>query len=680
MRLACVFAMVMVLACDDGETVPAVGPFASAQARASAVARQLAEETTVKSRSGAALKAPRGWWLTDDGDLILLEDPDRALKAWLIESPEKDATRAIASAWERAAPAVRRELETDTPPPTGGWDAVTTVSYDVGRARVAEAVARRHGAITYVSLVDGARAAVSRRTAQLEQLRASLRPEGLREESFAGRTPRRMGAAQATELDAFVRDALSRLEVPGAVIAIVQGSAVVYERAFGLRALGRKEPVTPNTLFMIGSITKSMTTMMQATLVDAGVLDWEAPVTSVLPSFALGDSALTHKIAIWHMSCACTGMPRNDFEHIFEFEKVSPEARVASMKSMKPTTALGEAFQYSNLMFAAGGYVAAHADDPKASLGEAYDRAMRRRVFEPIGMKSTTLDFSAALRAEHALPHATAIDGVVRPIPVAMERNVISIRPAGGVWSSLRDMEHYVMTEMASGVAPNGKRVVTEKNLTFRRSVRTGDAITGGYGLGLDVGRFHGLTMIAHDGGAFGFGSSMFILPEQQIGIIVLTNVRNGAPTEYLPFNAVVKRRVFEALFEGARSLAAFQLDYFAKGKAKAVAKAVRQVELVPDRDRVKRLAGTYTNARLGELALKPTAAGATLDAGEWSGAVGQRVGADGTLALIFLDAPFPGGEFTVGGDEARPTLTVTDGQTTYVFARAGSLHGRRIE
>jgi CubicO group peptidase (beta-lactamase class C family) len=675
MRL-CLLPFVTLLACGDGAMAPRVGsaaraPVASTRAAPPAAAHQLAEDTTLKTRSGAVLTAPKGWWRTDAGDAVLLEDPERALKVWLIETPEGDGARAIVRAWQSVAPGFRLAGEADTPPPGGGWEAVTTVSYEAGGERVVDAVARRHRGVTYVSLVDGARGAVARRAAQIEQLRATLKPLGLRDESFAGRTPRPIDPARATAIDETIQAALSRLGVPGAAVAVVQGQTVVYERAFGLRVLGKKEPVTPETLFMIGSITKPMTTMMQATLVDAGVFDWQTPVTAVLPSFALGDPELTRKIAMWHMSCACTGMPRNDFEHIFEFDKVSPEARLASMKSMKPTTALGETYQYSNLMFAAGGYAAAHAYEPKASLGDAYDAAMRRKIFEPIGMTSTTLDFAAALRADHALPHASAIDGAVRPIPVAMERDVISIRPAGGVWSSLRDMERYVMTEIAGGVAPDGKRVVTEKNLHARRILRTGDATTGGYGLGLGLGRFHGLMMISHDGGAFGFGTSMFILPDQHIGIVVLTNVRNGAPSEYLPFNAVVKRRVIEALFEGARPLAATQLEYFAKGMAKTAAKAVRQVELVPDRDRVKRLAGTYTNPRLGTLTLMPTAGGAILDAGEWSGAVGQRVASDATLALVFLDPPFAGSEFKVGGDEASPTLTVTDGQTTYVFSRA---------
>lgn len=490
------------------------------------------------------------------------------------------------------------------------------------------------------------------------------------EESLAGRAPRPVDAARSRELDAFIQRALSRLEVPGAAVAIVQGGAVVYERAFGARALGDQAPVTPETLFLIGSITKSMTTMMQATLVDAGSFTWETPVTSVLPSFALGDPELTRKVVMWHMSCACTGMPRNDLENIFEYEAVSPEQRIASMKSMKPTTALGETFQYSNLMVAAGGHAAAHAYAPERSLGDAYDAAMRRKLFEPIGMTSTTLDFAAVMRADHATPHAAAIDGVVRALPVAMERNVIPIGPAGGVWSNLRDMERYVMTELAGGVAPDGRRVVSEANLRARRTPRTGDASSGGYGLGLGVGQYHGLSMLSHDGGSFGFGSSMFMLPEQGIAIIVLTNVRNGAPTEHLPFNVVVKRRVIEVIFEGARPLAATQLEDFARGKAGAATRALEHLQRVPDPARMQKLAGTYTNASLGAITLEAGPGGASFDAGEWRSALGQRTAEGGAMTLVFLDPPFAGAEVTVGGDEANPTLTIAEGQMTYVFGR----------
>lgn len=653
---------------------PRPGPTADAtDARPRSAARRLTEETTLTTHSGASLRAPKDWWVTEEESVILLEDPDRALKSWLVESKEADGERAVALAWQRVAPGAPGPTPSsiDAIPPTGGWDAITSASYEAaGESRVVEAVARRHGDTTYVSLIDADPAALSRRRAQIEQARESLRPKGLRAESFVGLEVQAIDDARAKALDAFIAEALERLQVPGATVAIVRGNAVVYERSFGVRELGKKAPVTPSTLFMIGSITKPMTTMMQAALVDAGTFDWETPVVSVLPSFALGDADLTRRVAMWHMSCACTGMPRRDFEHIFEFENVSAEQRIASMKSMKPTTALGETFQYSNLMVAAGGFAAAHAYAPDASFVSGYQAAMRAKVFEPIGMKSTTTDFSAALRKEHALPHATAIDGTVRPIPVSMERNVIPIAPAGAVWSSLRDMERYVMTEMSGGITPAGKRVVSEKNLKIRRTPRTGDAATGGYGLGLGVETYHGLPAFGHDGGAFGFGTTMFVLPEQQIAILVLTNVRSGAPTEHLPFNAVVKRRAVEALFSGAKPLAAAQLEYFTKGKARANARAVEQVQRVPDLAQMKRLTGTYTHESLGAVTLTVGDGKTVIDGGEWKSSVGQRRGDDGPRTLVFLDPPFAGSEWTVGGDEANPTLAVTDGQVSFVFRR----------
>ncbi len=637
--------------------------------------RQLAEETTVTTQAGASLFAPKGWWITEDRDVILLEDPERSLRLWFVETREADGEKAVASAWRRAAPQTPapRADSIDTIPPSGGWDAITSTSYDAaGSKRVLEALARRHGEITYVSLIDGDPATVSRRGAQIERARDGLLPKGLRDESFAGIDPRPIDKDRAKALDAFLSQALDRLDVPGAAVAVVRGKSVIYERSFGVRALGTKDPVTPSTLFMIGSITKPMTTLMQASLVDAGSFEWETPVISVLPSFALGDAELTQKVVMWHMSCACTGMPRRDFEHIFEFERVSAEQRIASMKTMKPTTALGETFQYSNLMVAAGGFAAARAFSPNASLRDAYQAAMKAKVFDPIGMKSTTADFDAAQRGEQAQPHATAIDGSVRAIPLSMERNVLPIAPAGAVWSNLRDMERYIMTELSGGLTPEGKRVVSKKNVELRRMLRTGDLATGGYGLGLGVGQYHGLPTFSHDGGAFGFGTTMFVLPEQEVGIIVLTNVRNGAPTEYLPFNAVAKRRLIEAIFDGAKPLAAEQLEYFVKSKAKATAKALEQVQRVPDAARMTKLAGRYTNESLGTVSVTVTKDGAVLDAGEWRSAVGQRAGDGGAATLVFLDPPFAGSEWTVGGEEGSPTLTVTDGQANYVFRRVG--------
>lgn len=635
----------------------------------SAAARRLAGDTAVTTASGARIEVAAGWWLSERGAILLIEDPDRQLKAWFLESREPDGAAAIAAGWKQVAPGFAHRLARppESPPPEDGWDAVTLAEYDAGPDRVVEALARRHRGVTYLALVIGERASAARRGAQLERAIASLHPRGLRPESLAGMAPRRIDAAAAARLDARIRDAMARLAVPGAVVAVVQDGAVVYQRAFGVRALGSPDPVTPETLFLIGSVTKSMTTLMEAAEVDAGLFSWDTPVTSVLPSFALADPELTRRIVMWHMSCACTGMPRSDLEHIFEFRGVTAEARVASMRAMAPTTRLGETFQYSNLMVAAGGYAAAHADAPRLPLGAAYDDAMRRRVFEPIGMTSSTLDFAAALTREHAMPHGLDLAGAVRAVPLAMEENVMTIRPAGGVWSNARDMERYVMTELAGGVAPGGRRVVSTANLEARRKVRIGGP-DDGYGLGLGVSRQLGLRVLEHDGGAFGYGSTMFMLPEQGIAIVILTNIRNDVPGEYLPLNAVVKRVVLEAIFPRARPLAAATLDHFARLTAERAKAAAGVLRPAPDAAWFRSLAGRYHNDRLGDVTITATATGALFDVGEWQRPLAQ--GKDGHT-LVFVEPPFAGSAIAVGGEPARPTLTIPDGQDTYVFTRA---------
>jgi CubicO group peptidase (beta-lactamase class C family) len=98
-----------------------------------------------------------------------------------------------------------------------------------------------------------------------------------------------------------------------------------------------------------------MTSLLMAALVDRGKLAWDSPVSSLYPRFALGDAEATRKLTLKHTVCACTGLPRQDLEFLFEYRGVTPERRLEEMRAMKPTTGFGEAFQYSNPMVSAGG-------------------------------------------------------------------------------------------------------------------------------------------------------------------------------------------------------------------------------------------------------------------------------------------------------------------------------------
>jgi CubicO group peptidase (beta-lactamase class C family) len=402
-----------------------------------------------------------------------------------------------------------------------------------------------------------------------------------------------------------------------------------------------------------------MTTFLQAALVDAGLFKWDTRVTALLPDFALADPKLTKQLELWHMSCACTGMPRRDIENLVEYADVTGEQRIATMREMQPTTGLGETFQYSNLMVAAGGFAAAHAYAPMLSLNDAYVKAMNEKVFAPLGMTSSTADFKLATQRPHALPHALDLDGRTQELPIAFEGNVVPIAPAGAVWSTLRDMEKYALAELKRGVSPlDGKRVVSELNYAERTRRRIGEP-SSGYALGIDIEQKAGLTIVGHDGGADGFGTSLFLIPELELGLVVLTNVRNGTPLEQLPFNAAAKRKLIELVFEGAQP-AADTIVTFAMQMHREFARQQGQgVERNPDAAWLASLAGDYTSTNLGSLKIT----GNVFDVGEWQVHFGRRGD-----ELVMLDAPFAG--TPIAFDAAAGTLTLPDPQTKYVFTR----------
>lgn len=533
-------------------------------------------------------------------------------------------------------------------PPQRGW-AVSASGQSPGQ----RVEVRQFDGVSYVFTIEGDEASLARREAQIDSVIDSVVPRGMKEEQLSGLTPR---AIDQKALDAFLVDALARLEVPGAAVAITQHGKVIYEKSLGRRALGHQDPVTPNTLFLMASVTKPMTTLMEASLVDSGLFAWETKVTTLMPEFALGDPELTKRLELWHMSCACTGMPRRDLENLFEYGNVTPEQRLAQMREMKPTTALGETFQYSNLMVAAGGFVAAHAYAPKLSLTEAYAKVMREKFFAPLGMTSSTIDFAVVTKSEHASPHALDIDGHPREIALGFEGNVGPIAPAGAVWSNLRDMERYALTELARGVAPDGTRVVSEKNFAERLRPRAPDS---GYGLGVGVHKMSGLTAIGHDGGADGFGTSLLLIPELDLGLIILTNVRNGTPSEQLPFNAAVKRKVVELLYAEAQSDSPVIIDFALTQRREAARVQSAGVDRAPD---LSAFFGHYESESLGSADLRP---GGVFDAGEWQVRVGRRGN-----ELVVLDAPFAGTPLPLGDDAAQPTISAPDPQQSYVFKR----------
>jgi CubicO group peptidase (beta-lactamase class C family) len=449
-------------------------------------------------------------------------------------------------------------------------------------------------------------------------------------------------------------------------LAVIQSGKVVLERGFGVRARGRGAPVTPRTLFMVGSVTKALTSFMMARLVDQKRFAWDTPVVKLMPSFGLADATATRKLTMQHTVCACTGLPRQDMEFIFEYRGVTPEQRVALMKTMKPTTGFGETFQYSNGMVSAGGYIAARTYRPKLKLAQAYARAMRDLVFRPLGMRHTRLKIAAARRAEHASPHGMNLKLEVVPTRLSDELAVESILPAGAAWSCLKDMERYLLVELGKGALPGSKRLVSEENLLKRREryAKITDKLH--YGLGLMVEKVHDVTVVHHGGDTAGFQADMFFLPDHGVGGVVLINAQAGGA-----FRKAVRRRLLELLFDGeekAERRFAFDIEHLEKVNKKEL----EQITFKPDLAWLKQYTGTFHNEGLGRITLAVRRGRGVLDVGEWRSTVGQKKEKDGTLKLLTLDPPWQGLELLPGETKIGTELVFEIGQHRYVFSKQG--------
>ena len=688
MRLARLLACSTLLSCSvacgsstpaatgaaDGHPSGRAQPTASARAAASAEsvpATRIASDGVHTTAGGTEIPLLKGWWLTPQPAFTQLEDPERELWLGVVEARSPTPEAAIREAWASVRPGFDRPTEQIlTPPPTGGFDELAVVTYADSAAseRAQLAVAKRKGDRTVVALIDGKKAALDRHGAEIDRVVGGIKLPGAAEEDLSAVSPAPLEGERLRRFDQFVAEARDKMKVPGVVVSVVQHGHVVFERGYGVRELGKPASVDPDTLMLIGSTTKPMTTLLMAKLVDEGRFRWETPVTELMPSFALGDAKATAVITMQHLVCACTGMPRRDFELLFDYGKATPEKLLDSLKTMAPTTGFGETFQYSNQLVAAAGFVVGHLLEPARPVGEAYDTAMQRKVFDPIGMKSTTLSFERALRVPNrASPHGRTLGFVLEPLPIGEERFLLPLRPSGGAWSNARDLSRLLLTELARGQAPDGTRVVSEANLVKRWQPQVATQDKGSYGLGWGIGDKKGIRCIQHGGDTLGFSSLLAFYPDKDLGLVVLANAQSPGA-----FRNAVRDRLFELVF-GGKEQAAERIDFALRAVSETVTRANARVEQPADPAWLKPYLGRWRHPALGTITVAVGPAGPSLDAGDWKSAVARKQAPDGTVTLVLTEPPFAGLELLLEGTGAGRALVLRDAQQDYRFVAVSS-------
>jgi CubicO group peptidase (beta-lactamase class C family) len=342
------------------------------------------------------------------------------------------------------------------------------------------------------------------------------------------------------DFDDYVNQALRDWRVPGAAVAVVQGDKVILLKGYGYRDLEKQLPVTPNTLFAIGSITKSFTVSALGMEMDEGKVDWDKPVRDYLPAFKMYDPVLTEQMMIRDLITHRSGLPRHDM--VWYSSDFSREEIIRRLQYLEPNKPLRSTFQYNNLMFMTAGYIAGLLN------GKSWEDTIREHIFTPLGMNGTNFSVKDTQRSpDFALPYRKGNDlkAEVKRMPFDEQcPDRCAIGPAGEINSSVADMSRYVLFHLNKGKV-DGKALLSENNSL---QMQTPQMVIPGapdykeesetsYGMGFFISQYRGHKRVEHGGNLDGFSAEFALLPDDGIGVIVLTNLNGTGLPNAIAYN-----------------------------------------------------------------------------------------------------------------------------------------------
>jgi CubicO group peptidase (beta-lactamase class C family) len=323
------------------------------------------------------------------------------------------------------------------------------------------------------------------------------------------------------EVEKLAQKEIQENALPGLVIAVVFQEKVVYAKGFGVRDVNTKAPVDADTVFQLASVSKSVGSTVVAELVGEGKITWDSKLSILDPTFAMFDPWVTREITIRDMYAHRSGLPEHAGDLLEDLEFTRAEI-LHRLRYQHPESSFRSHYAYTNFGLTEGGIAAAKA------YGLEWEEAAKQKLYNPLGMASTSsryADFVA--RPNKALGHVLVDGKWVQKF----KRDPDTESPAGGVSSSVNDLAKWMRLQLANGKF-GGKQIVDEKALaeTHHPHMLTGfspfTGLPGFYGLGWNVsydqeGRLH----LSHSGAfALGAATHVNLVPDEQLGIVVLTN------------------------------------------------------------------------------------------------------------------------------------------------------------
>ena len=327
--------------------------------------------------------------------------------------------------------------------------------------------------------------------------------------------------------DKYVESARQQWQVPGLSIVVVKDGKVVFEKGYGVRELGKSDPVTNETLFGSMSTTKAMTVACLAMLVDEGKLRWDDKVIKYLPDFRVGDPYVTNELRVRDLLTHSAGLGNADF--LWSWTPTIANAEVLRrMQYANPAYSLRSSFIYQNIMYLVAGTVIERVS------GMPWEQFIRERLFTPLGMKNSFPNLSLSKSYVNRSASHFEVKGKIEVIP---EMPADSIAPAGAVWSTADDIGKWVAFMLGDGTA-NGKVLI--KPATFNEILKPQVIVPAPqfyptvaitkphwmtYGLGWFQHDYRGEMVNFHTGSLDGRTAIIGLMRDKKLGVYIFGNL-----------------------------------------------------------------------------------------------------------------------------------------------------------
>ena len=338
-------------------------------------------------------------------------------------------------------------------------------------------------------------------------------------------------------LPEYTRHSMDLWQVPGLAMAVVQDGQVIFENGFGVTEVDAKGAVTPETMFAIGSASKAFTVAALGMLADEGKLEWTAPVINYMPGFRLADPWVTRNITLTDMLSHRTGLKGADILWIWNPGYLKRDDIISRMRFEPQAMPFRAQWHYNNLMYLASGQVIPAIEK------RTWDAFIEERIFRPLGMDSSNTSVTSLEGMQDvAMPHFMEADRVAR-IPY---RNIDSIAPAGAINSNIKDMIQWLKLQLGCG-SIDGKALIRPGTMQAMRSPRISMPIPYpfapfpgahflGYGMGWFLHDYHGVKVVEHGGNIDGMTAQVAMIPEINIGLVILSNMNTTRIREVLMY------------------------------------------------------------------------------------------------------------------------------------------------